>query len=285
MSEQITLDDILQHHKTDAPPPKPTPQAPSNDADPTPKGGIHAKVDDSWREVFTEINVEGEEGESELGENYKAKHGEPSRKAEMSAKLVSRMLDAGASGAINVIGQQNSKSKYRASPDEMEDMEYLWALYLESKGQDIPPGTMLLLFTFMVYGPKIVEAMADRKRKSKAQTVKEEVNGTTTTAEEVEYLEAEEITDDEVLRDEIKRLERELETINKKAISVGLPPFIHHTPIMGYCKYSWLVLGEKIRIYSGQHLSSKESSAWAVLVRKYKAAGIELPTNVKKRNE
>lgn len=78
--------------------------------------------------------------------------------------LIVGIIDIFAATVAEAWTKTEDKSKYRLQEDEKEELTKAWKLYLKnSPDVKISPSTMLLLTTGIIYTPKIIMAIGERK--------------------------------------------------------------------------------------------------------------------------
>lgn len=110
-----------------------------------------------------EQEVEGEDAapasndaESEDTPNIKDINGLP--------ELIVGVIDIFAATIAEAWTQTDDKSKYRLTTDEKEELIRAWKMYLQNSDDlKISPSTMLLLTTGIIYSPKLITAINERK--------------------------------------------------------------------------------------------------------------------------
>lgn len=81
-------------------------------------------------------------------------------------ELIVGIIDIFAATVAEAWTKTEDKSKYRLEEDEKEELVRAWSMYLKnSPDVKISPSTMLLLTTAIIYTPKFVMAMGERKEK------------------------------------------------------------------------------------------------------------------------
>lgn len=79
-------------------------------------------------------------------------------------ELIVGIIDIFAATVAEAWTKTEDKSKYRLQEDEKEELTKAWKLYLKnSPDVKISPSTMLLLTTGIIYTPKIIMAIGERK--------------------------------------------------------------------------------------------------------------------------
>ena len=79
-------------------------------------------------------------------------------------ELIVGIIDIFAATVAEAWTKTEDKSKYRLQEDEKEELVKAWKLYLKnSPDVKISPSTMLLLTTGIIYTPKIIMAIGERK--------------------------------------------------------------------------------------------------------------------------
>lgn len=78
--------------------------------------------------------------------------------------LIVGIIDIFAATVAEAWTKTEDKSKYRLQEDEKEELTKAWKMYLKnSPDVKINPSTMLLLTTGIIYTPKIIMAIGERK--------------------------------------------------------------------------------------------------------------------------
>lgn len=80
--------------------------------------------------------------------------------------LIVGIIDIFAATIAEAWTQTDDKTKYRLQEDEKEELTKAWKLYLKnSPDVKISPSTMLLLTTVIIYAPKTIMAIGERKER------------------------------------------------------------------------------------------------------------------------
>jgi hypothetical protein len=216
---------------------------------------------------YSSFAEDAEQARSKMGGDI---YGEPSEIFMMQARYVAKFLDFLLSSLLAYIAKDQDNSRWKATDSEMEDIIYIWAMYLEDTGTNIPIWAMLLLTMAMVYGFKVPRAIRYRREGLRVAYRKDG----SSKSDGVEEVSAEEITDEE-LSDEA-----DLEIINQRARELGLDELatVKHRP-EGACKWYWHIEGRFVEA-SGQGFQPSFSNPsvavqWSNLLRKYASAGID----------
>lgn len=81
-------------------------------------------------------------------------------------ELIVGIIDIFAATIAEAWTQTDDKAKYRLQEDEKEELTKAWKLYLKnSPDVKISPSTMLLLTTVIIYAPKTIMAIGERKER------------------------------------------------------------------------------------------------------------------------
>ena len=111
------------------------------------------------------IEAEGEEVEDNEEPNLKDVKGLP--------ELIVGIIDIFAASLAEAWTKTDDKEKYKLDEDEKQQLIKAWEIYLKnSEDIKISPSTMLLITTGIIYAPRIIMAMNERKeqRQKAAQT-------------------------------------------------------------------------------------------------------------------
>lgn len=85
-------------------------------------------------------------------------------------ELIVGIIDIFAASLAEAWTKTEDKSKYRLDEDEKEQLIKAWELYLKNSEEvKIKPSTMLLLTTGIIYAPRIILAMNERKEQRMKQ--------------------------------------------------------------------------------------------------------------------
>lgn len=85
-------------------------------------------------------------------------------------ELIVGIIDIFAATVAEAWTKTEDKSKYRLQDDEKEELIKAWKLYLKnSPDVKISPSTMLLLTTGIIYTPKIIMAIGERKERKERE--------------------------------------------------------------------------------------------------------------------
>lgn len=89
--------------------------------------------------------------------------------------LIVGIIDIFAATIAEAWTQTDDKAKYRLQEDEKEELVKAWKLYLKnSPDVKISPSTMLLLTTGIIYTPKIIMAIGERKDRKERECQQQE---------------------------------------------------------------------------------------------------------------
>ena len=89
--------------------------------------------------------------------------------------LIVGIIDIFAATVAEAWTKTEDKSKYRLQDDEKEELTKAWKLYLKnSPDVKISPSTMLLLTTGIIYTPKIIMAIGERKDRKERECQQQE---------------------------------------------------------------------------------------------------------------
>lgn len=84
--------------------------------------------------------------------------------------LIVGIIDIFAATIAEAWTQTDDKAKYRLQEDEKEELTKAWKLYLKnSPDVKISPSTMLLLTTVIIYAPKTIMAIGERKERKERE--------------------------------------------------------------------------------------------------------------------
>ena len=90
-------------------------------------------------------------------------------------ELIVGIIDIFAATVAEAWTQTNDKAKYRLQEDEKEELVKAWKLYLKnSPDVKISPSTMLLLTTVIIYAPKTIMAISERKERKEREWQQQE---------------------------------------------------------------------------------------------------------------
>ena len=90
-------------------------------------------------------------------------------------ELIVGIIDIFAATIAEAWTQTNDKAKYRLQEDEKEELVKAWKLYLKnSPDVKISPSTMLLLTTVIIYAPKTIMAISERKERKEREWQQQE---------------------------------------------------------------------------------------------------------------
>lgn len=90
-------------------------------------------------------------------------------------ELIVGIIDIFAATIAEAWTQTNDKAKYRLQEDEKEELTKAWKLYLKnSPDVKISPSTMLLLTTVIIYAPKTIMAISERKERKEREWQQQE---------------------------------------------------------------------------------------------------------------
>lgn len=108
-------------------------------------------------EEFADIEQESEDEEP----NIKDLSGLP--------ELIVGIIDIFAATIAEAWTKTEDKTKYRLQEDEKGELVKAWQLYLRNSPEvKISPSTMLLLTTVIIYAPKTIMAISERKERKEA---------------------------------------------------------------------------------------------------------------------
>lgn len=108
------------------------------------------------------------EYETEAGEFADIEEDEEPNIKDLSGlpELIVGIIDIFAATIAEAWTQTDDKAKYRLQEDEKEELTKAWKLYLKnSPDVKISPSTMLLLTTVIIYAPKTIMAISERKER------------------------------------------------------------------------------------------------------------------------
>lgn len=90
-------------------------------------------------------------------------------------ELIVGIIDIFAATVAEAWTQTDDKTKYRLQEDEKEELTKAWKLYLKnSPDVKISPSTMLLLTTVIIYAPKTILAISERKERKEREWQQQE---------------------------------------------------------------------------------------------------------------
>ena len=90
-------------------------------------------------------------------------------------ELIVGIIDIFAATVAEAWTQTNDKAKYRLQEDEKEELVKAWKLYLKnSPDVKISPSTMLLLTTVIIYAPKTIMAISEKKERKEREWQQQE---------------------------------------------------------------------------------------------------------------
>ena len=90
-------------------------------------------------------------------------------------ELIVGIIDIFAATIAEAWTQTDDKAKYRLQEDEKEELVKAWKLYLKnSPDVKISPSTMLLLTTVIIYAPKTIMAISERKERKEREWQQQE---------------------------------------------------------------------------------------------------------------
>ena len=90
-------------------------------------------------------------------------------------ELIVGIIDIFAATVAEAWTQTDDKAKYRLQEDEKEELTKAWKLYLKnSPDVKISPSTMLLLTTVIIYAPKTIMAISERKERKEREWQQQE---------------------------------------------------------------------------------------------------------------
>ena len=79
-------------------------------------------------------------------------------------EFIVQLIDGLASSLAEVWTKTDDKSKYELTNKEQQQLTTAWKMYLKTtKKIDMSPSSLLLITTAMIYSPKIIMAMNERK--------------------------------------------------------------------------------------------------------------------------
>lgn len=91
------------------------------------------------------------------------------------SELIVGIIDIFAATIAEAWTQTDDKAKYRLQEDEKEELTKAWKLYLKnSPDVKISPSTMLLLTTVIIYAPKTIMAISERKERKEREWQQQE---------------------------------------------------------------------------------------------------------------
>ena len=90
-------------------------------------------------------------------------------------ELIVGIIDIFAATIAEAWTQTDDKTKYRLQEDEKEELVKAWKLYLKnSPDVKISPSTMLLLTTVIIYAPKTIMAISEKKERKEREWQQQE---------------------------------------------------------------------------------------------------------------
>lgn len=90
-------------------------------------------------------------------------------------ELIVGIIDIFAATVAEAWTKTDDKAKYRLQEDEKEELTKAWKLYLKnSPDVKISPSTMLLLTTVIIYAPKTIMAISERKERKEREWQQQE---------------------------------------------------------------------------------------------------------------
>ena len=89
------------------------------------------------------------------------------RKTQLEAKMIVSIFDGGVGKVCQFLAQAESSRKYRAEPEEKDDLTLLLAEYLKESGGKVPVWILLLILAGSIYGPNIYLAYQEGREKGK----------------------------------------------------------------------------------------------------------------------
>ncbi|KAB2814570.1 hypothetical protein [Phaeocystidibacter luteus] len=280
--EKVSLDDILNYQsgrkeKTSRPPAQESNDNLESDTetlgeDPS-RQGVFAAAEAA---ASTEKEKPGKESTSNAGAS------DPSRSALLQARFVANVIDMGASKGLQAVAKHETSKPFKAEKEDQDELIDQIAIYIEQTGSQLSPIAMIVLLIVMIYVTKIPQALQLRKINTRRQREtdakdqsgfqKERPSSSDTTSDEPEVVEAEEVTDLDL------ELEREMQAINMAARAENLPEFKNYKPLPGFCKYEWMIKGEKVEAQEGLMFANKSNMGrWSQLIGKYRRANVPLP--------
>ena len=117
------------------------------------------------------------EYETEAGEFADIEEDEEPNIKDLSGlpELIVGIIDIFAATVAEAWTQTDDKTKYRLQEDEKEELTKAWKLYLKnSPDVKISPSTMLLLTTVIIYAPKTIMAISERKERKEREWQQQE---------------------------------------------------------------------------------------------------------------
>lgn len=117
------------------------------------------------------------EYETEAGEFADIEEDEEPNIKDLSGlpELIVGIIDIFAATIAEAWTQTDDKAKYRLQEDEKEELTKAWKLYLKnSPDVKISPSTMLLLTTVIIYAPKTIMAISERKERKEREWQQQE---------------------------------------------------------------------------------------------------------------
>ncbi|MGM9820435.1 MAG: hypothetical protein ACI3Z9_06500 [Candidatus Onthomorpha sp.] len=117
------------------------------------------------------------EYETEAGEFADIEEDEEPNIKDLSGlpELIVGIIDIFAATIAEAWTQTDDKTKYRLQEDEKEELTKAWQLYLKnSPDVKISPSTMLLLTTVIIYAPKTIMAISERKERKEREWQQQE---------------------------------------------------------------------------------------------------------------
>lgn len=117
---------------------------------------------------------EGEEG-GEGGDGTLPDHLQtPLSVARASASMLTIALDSTLSAILGVVADDDP-ARFKADPDQREELKAAFTEYVRLKGGDIPPGAALALLVASIYGGKCALAVQLRRANRRARQLESQV--------------------------------------------------------------------------------------------------------------
>lgn len=121
-----------------------------------------------------EVEEEPEFVEAESAEpGYNADDEQPNIKDVSGLpELIVGIIDIFGAKIAEVWTKTEDKSKYRLEPDEKTELVKAWKMYLKNSPQThVSPSTMLLMTTAIIYVPKAIMAIDERKTNLRSESI------------------------------------------------------------------------------------------------------------------
>lgn len=114
------------------------------------------------------------EGEGEDGGTLPGHLQTPVSVARASASMLTIALDSTLSAILGVVADDDP-ARFKADPDQREELRAAFTEYVRLKGGDIPPGAALALLVASIYGGKCALAVQLRRANRRARQLESQV--------------------------------------------------------------------------------------------------------------